>query len=144
VADNYFRNLMPTVAPDPEDRAWWEACRRRELTVPVCECCGHARIPCPPVCPGCHSPRMSLKPVSGRGRIFSFTIQYNPPAPALAELCPYNIAIIELDEMPAVHMVSNVVDAAPEELAIGRPVEVVWEAQGEGIVLPRFRLLRGA
>lgn len=139
MANNYFHDLMPTVSPEPEDAAWWEACGRRQLTVPVCGSCGYTYFPCPPLCPRCHAGPMQLRPVSGKGRIFSFTIQHSPPAPALAGLCPYNIAIVELDDAPGVRLISNIVDAAPEALAIGLPVTVVWEQQGE-ITLPRFRL----
>lgn len=139
MAENYFGELMPGVVPDVEDQAWWDACGRHELTVPECASCGFVHFPCPPLCPRCHAGPMRLRPVSGRGRIFSFTVQYNPPAPQLAELCPYNIAIIELEEEPSVHLVSNIVDAAPEALAVGLPVTVVWQRQGD-VTLPRFRL----
>ncbi|RJG18856.1 Zn-ribbon domain-containing OB-fold protein [Massilia cavernae] len=137
---NYFRDLMPTVAPEADDRAWWEACRRHELTVPTCSLCGLSRFPISPVCPQCFRPGMALKKVSGRGKIFSYTVQHNPPTPALAAICPYNIAIIELDDTERTHMVSNIVDATPDELAIGLPVEVVWEELQGNITVPRFRV----
>jgi hypothetical protein len=36
-------------------------------------------------------------------------------------------------------MVSNLVDAETEEVAVGLPVEVVWEDMGPELALPRFR-----
>ncbi len=36
-------------------------------------------------------------------------------------------------------MVSNLVDAEPEEVAVGLPVDVVWEDMGPELALPRFR-----
>jgi uncharacterized OB-fold protein len=142
MSENYFRDLLPTVVPDADDQAWWDACKRHELTVPVCSQCGASRFPISPVCPNCFKPGMTLRPVSGRGKIFSYTVQYNPPLPALADLCPYNIVIVELDDDHRTHMVSNIVDAAPNELAVGLPVEVVWENHDNDMTLPRFRLKR--
>jgi uncharacterized protein len=139
---NYFRDLLPTVIPDADDQAWWEACKRRELTVPVCRQCGASHFPMSPICPQCFAPGMVLEPVSGRGHIFSWTVQYNAPLPALAALGPYNIAIIELDDGRGTRMVSNIVNAKAEELAIGLAVEVVWEEHAGDMVLPRFRLIR--
>jgi len=142
MTENYFRNLLPSVRPDADDQVWWDACRRRQLTVPVCTQCGTSRFPISPVCPRCFCTGMALQPVSGRGRIFSYTVQYNPPLPALAAVCPYNIVIVELDDEHRTHLVSNIVDAAPEDLAIGLPVAVVWEDIDASITLPRFRLVR--
>jgi uncharacterized OB-fold protein len=39
-------------------------------------------------------------------------------------------------------MISNVVGAAPEEIAIGAPVELVWEDMSAELALPRFRLAK--
>ena len=36
-------------------------------------------------------------------------------------------------------MISNVVDVALAELAIGMPVQVVWDDLREGVAVPRFR-----
>jgi hypothetical protein len=36
-------------------------------------------------------------------------------------------------------MVSNLVDAEPEEVAVGMPVEVAWEDMGPELAVPRFR-----
>ena len=41
-----------------------------------------------------------------------------------------------------VRMISNIVDAAPEELAIGLPVEVAWEDMSTDLAIPRFRIVR--
>jgi uncharacterized OB-fold protein len=52
---------------------------------------------------------------------------------------PYNVAFIALDEGP--FMMSNVVDAAPDALAVGRRVEVTFNPVTEDFAIPRFRLL---
>ena len=42
--------------------------------------------------------------------------------------------------MDDLRLVSNVVDAKPDELAIGREVVVVWEMGPNKQLLPRFKL----
>jgi uncharacterized OB-fold protein len=37
-------------------------------------------------------------------------------------------------------MISNIVDASPDDLEVGKPVEVVWEDMSDELAIPRFRL----
>ena len=70
-------------------------------------------------------------------RFFSF-LDVRPIA-AGQEL-PYVVAIIALEDAGGVRMISNVVDASPDELEIGLPVELVWEDMSADLAIPRFRL----
>jgi len=38
-------------------------------------------------------------------------------------------------------MISNPVDSNPDDVAIGAPVELVWEDMGPDLAIPRFRLV---
>jgi uncharacterized OB-fold protein len=76
--------------------------------------------------------------VSGKGRIFSFTITHRAFHPAWAERLPYALVTVELDE--GVRMVSDLPDDQLDDVEIGRPVEVFFDDLGE-ITLPRFRLV---
>ena len=57
--------------------------------------------------------------------------------PDFTEEVPYAPAIIEMEE--GVRLVSWVVDCPPDELRVGMPVEVVFEAVTPEITLPKFR-----
>ncbi len=50
---------------------------------------------------------------------------------------PYVLAYVELDEGPRI--MTNIVQAGEEDLAVGMPVQVVFHDTGEGSALPRFR-----
>ncbi len=52
---------------------------------------------------------------------------------------PYNVAVIHLDEADDVRVVSNVIDAAPEEMRVGLRVNLCWDDTAEGVPLARFR-----
>ena len=86
--------------------------------------------------------------VSGRARrvaIWSFVVVHPPVLPAYAELSPYPVVVVELDEDPALRMVGNVVatpdgpinEVDPASLRIGLPVEVAFAEVG-GMTLPRW------
>ena len=79
--------------------------------------------------------------MSGRGRVFSYTIAHHPVHPALVDRVPYNIVLVELPDAGGVRLVSNLVDVPVEEVAVGLEVEVLFEDQGD-VTLPRFRRVR--
>ncbi len=74
---------------------------------------------------------------SGHGHVKSFTIIRRAVSKAYAAEVPYVIALIELDEGPT--MMSNVVELDPESVAIGLPVEVMFEEWSDEITIPKFR-----
>jgi uncharacterized OB-fold protein len=96
------------------------------------------------VCAGCRAPESRFERVSGRGRVFSYTIVHHPVHPALADRVPYNVALVELPDAGNVRLVSNLVDVPPAEVRIGLEVEVVFEDVDDELTLPRFRRPRGA
>jgi hypothetical protein len=61
---------------------------------------------------------------------------------AAGQQLPYVIAVITLEGAGGVRMISNVVGASPDELAIGLPVELVWEDMSTELAMPRFRPAR--
>ena len=52
---------------------------------------------------------------------------------------PYVAALIELEEQALLTLVSNILDAAPEDVRTGMPVEVTFEQLTGEITLPQFR-----
>jgi hypothetical protein len=75
---------------------------------------------------------------SGQGRLLSYVINHRPH-PAFEG--PYAIAIVGLEE--GVTMMSNIlqVDQTPEALILDMPLQVVFRACRDGIVLPYFQPL---
>jgi uncharacterized protein len=51
---------------------------------------------------------------------------------------PMIIGLTELDDAPGVRILTNIVEADPDELRCGLPMEVVFE-QREEFALPQFR-----
>src|SRR6266568_1478261 len=79
---------------------------------------------------------------SGCGKIWSYTTTYHGFGRVWQDAVPYTVVVVQLDEGP--RMTSNLVDAAPEAIKVGLPVEVVWDDVTDEVTLPKFRLVPSA
>lgn len=118
---------------------FWEAVDRGELVIQRCDDCNALRHPPAPMCPGCQSLAWRAQPMSGRGRVHSFTVVHQPAVPPF--VYPNAIALIELEE--GVRVLSQLVDIDPADIALDLPVTVSFETVEEGLVLPLFRPAQG-
>lgn len=135
----YLPEGIPEPEPGLEDAPFWEGCRAHRLLIQRCTECGRFRHPPAPFCPACRSSAREWREISGDGEVFSYTVAHHAAHAALRGAIPYNIAVVMLDGTGDVRLLSNVVDAAPEELHVGMRVRIQWEALPGGAVLPRFR-----
>ena len=135
----WFPDEMPMPAANEETLGWWEEAARKELVIQRCLECGATRHPPSPLCPRCHAPRYEWAPLPGTGTVYTFTIVRQSFLPALADVVPYVVAAIELDDAGGARMVSNLVGIAAEQVSIGMRVEVVWEDMSEHLAMPRFQ-----
>jgi len=121
----------------PYGKPFWEAAKRRELVIQKCNDCGNKNYPPTLYCPNCLSSNLEWVKVSGKGKIYSYTIVYEYPPPSFKT--PYIIALVELEE--GVRMLSNIVDCNPEDVKIDMPVEVTFEDITKSFTLPKFKPL---
>ena len=119
---------------------FWRAGVERRLVMPRCGACGAFRWPAGPFCPSCRSQTVEWVP-PGTGRLYSFTIL---PVPGEEGAPPqFRIpALVEFDDAPGVRLVSALVDAPVEQVAIGMRVEVDW-VPAANLSVPVFRLTEG-
>jgi hypothetical protein len=137
--------LLPDL--DGDDGApFWAGTARGELLVQACGGCGRRRFPPRPMCPHCRSTATAWDPMSGRATVWSFVVPHPPLLPAYAELAPYNVIVVALDDDPTIRMVGNLVtgpegaidEIDPTTIEIGEPVEVVF-SRVDDTTLPRWR-----
>jgi uncharacterized OB-fold protein len=74
-------------------------------------------------------------PARGHGRVWSYAVYEHTYHPAFAP--PYNVALVELDDGPRV--VTSIVEAALEAIAIDMRVEPQFEVLTDGVGLVHFR-----
>ena len=126
--------LRPQMNRDTE--FFWEGTRVGELRVQRCGACGERRHPPGPACPSCGALEPTYDVVSGRGTVYSYVVHRHPPVPG-KEL-PILLVLVELDE--GVRMVGELLDAEPEDVKIGAPVEVAWNRVDDDLTIPAWRL----
>jgi len=138
-------SLLP-IDDHPVSGPFWAGTAVGELRYQTCADCGRFRHPPRPMCPYCRSLASAWVTASGRGTVWSFVIAHPPLLPAYAAQAPYNVAVITLDEDPALRMVGHLVrtpdgpigELGPDDIAIGTPVRVAFPAPVDGVVLPRW------
>jgi hypothetical protein len=125
----------PAPAVNPETKEFWDATAEGRLLLKRCLDCGSVIWYPRAFCPECASMRTEWFPASGRGRVYSYTVNHRTEG-AYKDAAPLVLAYVELEEGP--RMMTNVVGAGAR-LAVGLAVEVVFHDTGEGSALPRFR-----
>src|SRR5205807_6039767 len=133
--------------PDARDALiapFWTAAARGELAIPRCNACGALVWYPRPRCPACAGGSLTWTPVSGRGRLFAWTVVRHPFLPQFRERVPFVAGLVALDEDPAVRVVTDVVDCEPDDLEPDMPVEVVFRTISfpgvdAAVVAPLFR-----
>ena len=124
----------------PEAKPYWDGLKEGKLMLPKCEDCGKPFFYPRVFCPFCSSRRIGWIQVSGKGKIFSFTVIREVVGQALrgfAPDIPYVTAWVDLDDGP--RFCSNIIGCPIEKVHIDMPVEVVFEESGDGITLPKFK-----
>lgn len=123
---------------DSDSRPYWEGLALGELRIQHCNACAKAVFYPRSICPHCHADQLSWIVTSGKGSIYSYTVAHNAFGPFAGDV-PFVIAIVELAE--GARMMSRIVDAPRERVAVGAAVSVTFEQVGEDLTLPYFRLV---
>jgi len=131
-------DARPLPAPDPATAPYWAAACGHRLSLPRCEACGEFHFYPRPLCPHCGSPRLAWTDVSGKGTIYSLTVVQRAPSPAFADMVPYVVAIVALDEGP--HLMSNIIGCPADAVRIGMPVRATFLDIGAEASLPLFEV----
>ena len=82
-----------------------------------------------------NDPLLESVPVSGRGTVFTYTVNHQAYNPAVQP--PYVIAIVQLEEQEDLRIATNIVNCDPQDVTIGMAVQVRFEQQG-GLFVPVF------
>jgi uncharacterized OB-fold protein len=130
--------VVPIPRADNLTKPYWDAALRCEITIQRCSDCGRFRHPPSQTCERCGSSAYVWTPMTGKGTIYSFVIDYRNLIPSFDE--PYVVALIspvEVDGDP-VRIVANVLGCDVGRVHIGMPVRVVFETAAPGVALPQF------
>ncbi len=130
---------LPTPANEELSRPFWEAAKRHQLIMPRCNACGNVFFYPREACPECLGADLGWTPVSGRGRVHSYTIVHQAANAAFQPDAPYAYAVIQLDQGP--RLVSNVVDCPIEDVTVDMPVTATFDDVTPEVTLVKFKPL---
>ncbi len=127
---------LPLPQPFEEALPFFEALQNGELRLQTCAKCGTLSHPPKAMCANCHSLDFDWPLASGRGEVYSYIVTRQPIHPALVGHTPFATVQVELEEGPIV--TSNLLDVAPDDVAIGLPVRAVFEKVNDDVTLLYF------
>lgn len=117
---------------------YWDAAARGVLAIQRCAACRRwVHFP-EPKCPGCGGSDLSFEPVSGQGKVETFSVIHRSFVSEFVDRTPYVIAWIGLPEQKGLRVFGNVTGCLPDEVRVGMDVEVFFETR-DGMTLPNFR-----
>ena len=116
---------------------FWEAAKEERLVAPRCADCGRYRFPPTPFCPDCQSQAVEWPELPAEARVFSFSVVRGLPGMPELLMVP---AVVEFEGIEHVHVVSNVIDAVPEDVEIGAALRLAFVDIADGWKMPVFRL----
>jgi len=92
------------------------------------------------VCPHCWSDDLQWIEASGKGTVHSYSIIRRASDPRFADLVPYVVALVDLEEGP--RMMANVLGDNALDTKIGDALTLIFEDRGDGDQLPQFQLAK--
>jgi uncharacterized OB-fold protein len=128
----------PMPVADAMTEPFWTGAREGRLMIQRCHQCGlYLHLP-RPVCRRCRSFDVGFEPVSGRGTVYSYTETHKAFHPFFVDRVPYIVAVIELEEQPALRLVSNLVRVAEPDVRFDMAVAVAFEELSPALTIPVF------
>jgi uncharacterized protein len=123
----------PTVPISPDSKPFWEALAQSRIRVQQCANCRSLFHYPRHRCPRCWSTDLEWTLASGRAQLRSYTVIHRPGHPAWTRDVPYIVGLVELEEGPC--LLTNIIDATPQELRIGLPLVASFVSEGEATLL---------
>ena len=125
--------MRPLPRTDGADAPFWQALRRREISVQRCHGCGAHRFPATRTCAHCRSDESAWVAVAPRGTLETWCVFHRPYFEDLP--VPYTVIQVRLD--CGVRLFSN--PAGPGALRIGMPLAAVFEDVTDAVTLLKFK-----
>ena len=132
----------PIPVPDAVSKPFWDACNEGRLIIQYCTVCERRQFPPQVVCGECGwDYHLTWRPTSGRGKIHGYAVTNDTRIMAWAPDQPFNSAVIELEEDPAIKFFSNLPGIPVDNVPVGATVQVVFEEVAPGRMIPEWKVV---
>jgi uncharacterized OB-fold protein len=122
------------VTDDIDTAPFFDAARRGELVVQVCDDCGQPLHLPRQYCFKCGGWNTSWRSTNGYGRVYSWTVVTHQVLPAYP--VPHTLVLVELEEYPEVRLVGHL--DGDTELTAGQRMKVWFDDISDGVVIPQW------
>jgi uncharacterized OB-fold protein len=127
------------IAVDPITEPFFQAGKEGRLVAPQCAECKTFRMPPSPFCPNCSSEAVDWVELSGRGKVYTYSICTRSPFRGKTPDITYIPVVVELPDAGGVRLNINLVEIDPADVRIGMDVEIFWSPITDGWLLPICR-----
>jgi len=90
-----------------------------------CLKCGKIHFPPRPICDNCFSKEFRWVEISNKGKLLTYTVIHVAPT-QFQSMAPYAVGIVQFED--GVKLPGMIKDMAPEQIKIGMPLTLVFEA----------------
>lgn len=128
--------LLPN--PTRDTLPYWEGLLQGRILIQQCADCGAFRHYPRPVCPECYSLNVNWREAAGHGTVHSWTVSHHAFHPTFKKDLPTTYVTVDLPE--GVRLCAPLRDGDPNEIAIGKALELGVEVLAKGLAIPVVRL----
>ena len=144
----YLPPGLPIPVPEPNGLSapYWEGLRREALMVQRNPLTGVFQFPPQWIAHDTQTFDIEWVEVAPKGVIYSWTRAWHPVHPALKDVGPYIIVVVELPQAGRVRMLGNLLGDPRQPVEIGAEVEAVFEHHNDAeppFTLVQWRLAGG-
>jgi uncharacterized OB-fold protein len=79
------------------------------------------------------------KQAAGSAEVYTHTTIHHASHESVKPNLPYVVSVVTFPDVPGVRLVTNITDVDPKQVHIGMPVQLWWDAIGDGMYIPRFK-----
>jgi len=129
---------MPTFLPsldEPDTAQFWKSTVEHKLTYQVCTKCEGIVFYPRAHCVHCLSLDLEWRESAGMGTLYTYSVVRDNRMPGFAELVPYAVAYVDLDE--GFRMLTRLTNVDVDAVSIGTRVRVAWNDK-DTVSLPEF------
>jgi len=120
-----------------DSEMFWQGAESGVLVIQRCRSCGRSQHFPRARCHFCLGEDREGRTSSGHGTLLTFSTVHRPPSPEFADLVPYTLGIVRLDE-ENVQVMARILEAE-DDLELDLPVTVDFTASPLGPIMPAFR-----
>ena len=135
---------MPKLVPVANEltKPFWDAVNQKRLVVQNCKVCSRKQYPPEATCAECGSNKnLEWCEVAGRGKIIGYIVVHDSRIRVLQADQPFNMAVVALEEDPALNFLSHLPGTPVDQVPVGASVQAYFEEVAPGQLIHEWKVV---